>query len=467
LAGGATVPARAADEPKAPPALERKALDEIVRKALYDVINQGADLYNPPINNHEGCYRLYEGSLMTLRPLLEHHPELQKVIATALADAPRAPSPAERAFVLRRAMDRVRADLNPNKPAGKTLWDRLGGKENVTRVVDDFVAAAAKDPKVNFDRNGKYKLTPEAVTKLKASLVELISDVSGGPLKYSGGDMKTVHKGMGITNEEFNALGMHLLEALKKNGAAPDDIKAVMDVVESTRKDIVEKKEEVGGGKPLWERLGGEANVAKVVDDFVNTAAKDRAVNFDRNGKFKLDKEDVAKLKEHLVALISEISGGPLKYKGRSMKEVHKGMGITDEEFDATARDLVMALKRGGAAADDIKELMDKVETTRKDIVEKTKGDDKKEQATVSGKVTIAGKPLAGGTITFTTEGSTATADVQADGTYSITVKSGTYKIGIKGKAKEIVPVAYSDPDKSGLTLEVKGGVNNANLELK
>ena len=76
---------------------------------------------------------------------------------------------------------------------------------------------------------------------MKRKVIEQISAVSGGPLKYSGKDMKSAHKGMKITDAEFDAFAGHLKKALEKNGAAPDDVKTVMGVAESTRKDIVEK----------------------------------------------------------------------------------------------------------------------------------------------------------------------------------------------------------------------------------
>src|SRR5262249_50461502 len=156
--------------------------------------------------------------------------------------------------------------------------------------------------------------------------------------------MKEVHKGMGITDAQFDAIAADLKKALEDNGAKEPDVKAVLAAVEKTRKDIVEKKSDTPKETTLWERLGGEANVKKVVDAFVAAAAKDPKVDFFRGGQFPLDEQGVAKLKKQLVELISEASGGPLKYKGKSMKEVHKGMNITDEQFDALAGHLKKAL---------------------------------------------------------------------------------------------------------------------------
>ena len=53
-------------------------------------------------------------------------------------------------------MDAIRASVAP-QTAAASLWNRLGGEANVKRVVDDFVALAAADPKVNFFRAGAFK----------------------------------------------------------------------------------------------------------------------------------------------------------------------------------------------------------------------------------------------------------------------------------------------------------------------
>ena len=230
---------------------DQKALDKQIRALLPKVINSGADLFNE--GDRAGCYRLYEGSLLTLRPLLEHHQDLQQAIDTAFADADKQRSVGARAFSLRTALDKIRETLKETqsdvKPRGKppatptpSLWERLGGENKVRKVVDDLVALAANDPKVNFDRNGKYKLDPVKVADLKEQLVDFISAASGGPLKYTGKSMKDVHKGMGIKTAEFDAFATDLKKALEQNGVKAADVADVLKAVEGTRKDIVEAK---------------------------------------------------------------------------------------------------------------------------------------------------------------------------------------------------------------------------------
>src|SRR5262249_20077180 len=143
---------------RAEDALSRPELDKRVVNVLRDTIDQGATIFNS--GNQEGCYRLYQGSLMAISPLLDHRPAAQKMSAQRLQKAQATRSASDRAFLLRELIDEVRATLAKDMPAaavaGKSLWDRLGGEPAVRAVVHDFVLAAAPDPKVNFTRGGQF-----------------------------------------------------------------------------------------------------------------------------------------------------------------------------------------------------------------------------------------------------------------------------------------------------------------------
>jgi hemoglobin len=128
---------------------------------------------------------------------------------------------------------------------GKTLYERLGGEPAIRAVVDDFVARSAPDPQVNFTRKGtgkEWNATPENVQKVKDGLVRFIAQVVGGPQNYEGRDMKNLHRGMKITNAEFNALAAHLKASLDKFKVPAQEQSELLTAVEGTRKDIVELK---------------------------------------------------------------------------------------------------------------------------------------------------------------------------------------------------------------------------------
>jgi len=122
----------------------------------------------------------------------------------------------------------------------KSLYDRLGGKKAIVAVVDEFVARVAADKRIN----GFFKDTaadPKRLTKFKNNLVNQICQATGGPCKYTGKDMKTAHKGMGITDADFNALVDDLSGALDKFKVGAKEKGDLLAALGPMKKDIVEK----------------------------------------------------------------------------------------------------------------------------------------------------------------------------------------------------------------------------------
>ena len=78
------------------------------------VINRGVDLYQAGEIN--SCYRLFEGSLRTVKPLLAHRSGLAKDIESALANVEKDPVIWRRAFALRAVLDKIRKEIKPPPP---------------------------------------------------------------------------------------------------------------------------------------------------------------------------------------------------------------------------------------------------------------------------------------------------------------------------------------------------------------
>ncbi|HEV8255671.1 MAG TPA: group 1 truncated hemoglobin [Casimicrobiaceae bacterium] len=101
-------------------------------------------------------------------------------------------------------------DMGMKPMMQKSLYDRLGGKDALTAVVDDFVGNVAADKRIN----GFFAKAD--IPRLKRNLVDQICQGTGGPCVYTGKDMKTAHKGMGISDADFNALVEDLVKTLNK-----------------------------------------------------------------------------------------------------------------------------------------------------------------------------------------------------------------------------------------------------------
>jgi hemoglobin len=115
----------------------------------------------------------------------------------------------------------------------------------------------------------------------------------------------------------------------------------------------------------LYDRLGGEAAIKAVVDEFVANVAADTRIN-----KW-FENANIDRLKGHLVDQIGQASGGPQVYTGRDMKTAHAGMGIDGPAFDALVEDLVKALDKFAVPEQEKNELLAVLGPMRSDIVEK------------------------------------------------------------------------------------------------
>jgi hemoglobin len=114
----------------------------------------------------------------------------------------------------------------------------------------------------------------------------------------------------------------------------------------------------------LYHRLGGTPAITAVVGDFLTAVGNDARV------KNQPPAERVPALKQSLVELVCQATGGPCVYTGRDMKATHAGMGISQAEFEAVVDDLVQTLNRYEVAEQEKHELLALLAPMRDDIVE-------------------------------------------------------------------------------------------------
>jgi hemoglobin len=116
-------------------------------------------------------------------------------------------------------------------------------------------------------------------------------------------------------------------------------------------------------GGSLYDRLGGKAAITVVVDDFVGNVLTDDLI------KARFAATDGPAFKGKLVDQICEATGGPCKYTGKTMKESHAGMKISDAEFTALVNDLKKALDKNKVPAREQGELLSALGGMHDDIV--------------------------------------------------------------------------------------------------
>lgn len=183
-----------ADEPKLPDAA---GFDRLVVDTLRDVHNRGADLYNTA-KDFQGAYRIYEGALRTVRPLLAHRPGGQRLIDDGLSAAEKESTPAQKAFKLHETIEAVRKYLK-----------EVGAKS------DEVPAKPKDEPKKPKD---EPKMPPEVAPppkdkkpeEKKPVEVKKPKDPTPPPAKTAGTSGRVTLKGKPLAAAEVTLVSLDL-----------------------------------------------------------------------------------------------------------------------------------------------------------------------------------------------------------------------------------------------------------------
>jgi hemoglobin len=121
----------------------------------------------------------------------------------------------------------------PDPTANPTLYERLGGKPVVTKVVDETISRAAADP-----RTGR-SFKDVKLQRVKDLIVEQICSLTGGGCKYTGDPMDKVHAGLKNTEGEMDLVVQFLRDALEHNGVKDAEKNELLRILAPMKHDIV------------------------------------------------------------------------------------------------------------------------------------------------------------------------------------------------------------------------------------
>lgn len=122
----------------------------------------------------------------------------------------------------------------------KTLFERLGGTEGITAIVDDVIKAHMNNPAINA-RFKPYQDQPERFAEIRQHTIDFFSAGSGGPVEYKGRDMTTTHQGMNINAEEYMYVIDDIMGVLEKHNIDKESQKDVLAILWSLKQIIVAK----------------------------------------------------------------------------------------------------------------------------------------------------------------------------------------------------------------------------------
>jgi hemoglobin len=119
----------------------------------------------------------------------------------------------------------------------KSLYERLGGYDGITAFANDLLPRLQADSQLGrfWQNRGD-----DGIAREKQLLIDYLCACAGGPMYYTGRDMKTSHRGMKISESDWSIFLQHAgvtMEALRVPKQECDEIVAF---VLSLKADIVE-----------------------------------------------------------------------------------------------------------------------------------------------------------------------------------------------------------------------------------
>jgi hemoglobin len=120
----------------------------------------------------------------------------------------------------------------------------------------------------------------------------------------------------------------------------------------------------------LYARIGELNGMARAVDAMVNHVLGNKVILENKQLLMRAKPENVPGLKVQITNLLSSMTGGPETYSGRSMKDAHRNMGITEAQWAAFMMECAIGLDEAKVAAREKQEILDLFTSMKKDIVE-------------------------------------------------------------------------------------------------
>jgi len=124
-------------------------------------------------------------------------------------------------------------------PTEESLYKRLGGYDAIAAVTDDFLERVMGDPQIGGYWKGDSNDTKRRDRQL---VVDFICEAAGGPVYYTGRDMRTSHDGLGISESEWQVLMRHAIASLDRFEVPEKEKGEVLSFLDSLKGDIVEKE---------------------------------------------------------------------------------------------------------------------------------------------------------------------------------------------------------------------------------
>ena len=252
---------------------------------------------------------------------------------------------------------------------GKTLMERVGGDMAVESLMESAYDKACDDARVKYF----FDKPKQKIRQIKQRMYQYLSGAYGGPVQYDASQLKGVHLNMNLTDYHFDAfLESFVTSAREMNieGDALEDAMTVMNRVRvdvttgcTVRMELARKRIQQDGMAKLYERIGGKEGIDSVIQTHWEFVDRDKRIG----GYFEGAKAKV--VKANMSAYLSVLLGGPGKYTGRTLEDIHQIINVTDHHFDCFIQSFQRAVRDCGLSNDVVDETVVCLEALRRKVL--------------------------------------------------------------------------------------------------
>lgn len=140
------------------------------------------------------------------------------------------------------ANSKIEASVKVNETTSVelSLYDRLGGAEGISSIVDDILSTHMDNPVV-YGQFEYLQENPELLEMVKKHTRDFLGAGTGGHEEYTGENVPTVHEGMNISEIEFLAVVDDILLVLDNHNMSDQTKKDMLFILYSFKNQVIGK----------------------------------------------------------------------------------------------------------------------------------------------------------------------------------------------------------------------------------
>jgi len=120
----------------------------------------------------------------------------------------------------------------------KSLYERLGGYDAIAAVTDELLTRLLNDPQLGVFWKGHSE---NSLRRDRQLVVNYMCAAAGGPVFYTGRDLKTSHKGLGVSVSDWEVCMQHACAVLEQCAVPVPERDEVLAFLTGLQGDVVER----------------------------------------------------------------------------------------------------------------------------------------------------------------------------------------------------------------------------------